>query len=148
MPAARNPYSDGDGFFRGQLKASAATQRSLEEQEIPSRQGDAVCPALGVLVADLDLSAYHRLDADQLPAVSAEPRQQFLALRILQIGLDVRLGRRLLGLEDQEASGLEAIEQRGELGAVLEGLVTHGGSLVGVSCQAFSKVGTEAIGNS
>ncbi|MNG13505.1 hypothetical protein D3C84_971880 [compost metagenome] len=71
-----------------------------------------------------------------------------MALRILQIGLDVRLGRRLLGLEDQEVSGLDAIEQRGELGAVLEGLVAHGGSLVGVSCQAFSKVGTEAIGNS
>ncbi|MNG28664.1 hypothetical protein D3C84_1139540 [compost metagenome] len=75
MPAARNPYSDGDGFFRGQLKASTAAQRSLEEQEIPSRQGDAVCPALGVLVSDFDFTSDYRLDADQLPAVSAEPIQ-------------------------------------------------------------------------
>jgi len=49
--------------------------------------------------------------------------------RILQEPLNVRLGRRLFGLEHEEFFGSDEIVQRGELGMVFECLVAHCDSL-------------------
>jgi len=71
-----------------------------------------------------------------------------LMFRILQKTLNVRLGGRLFGLENEELFGSDEVMQRGEFGMVLKCLAAHGYALSVQSCQIFSIEDVQSSGNS
>ena len=54
------------------LTPSITGDVAFEEKQIARGQGDAVGPALGILIADFDLAPHYWLNADQLPALLAK----------------------------------------------------------------------------
>lgn len=71
-PAARNPLSARLGFLLIESQALSTRDWTLEEHQKTHWQRHAIRPSLSVLVAELDLTFDHGLDADQLPPLAAQ----------------------------------------------------------------------------